>query len=110
MESSRPGQIQNDNENNVESSRAIPTRLAQISELRNGNPEAVGRMDLAGEDSPYGGEVGMVEHGAPKDVEESDSVASTLPSISASHSESKWGDTTPYTAKKVFCLLTALYV
>jgi len=66
--------------------------------------DTVGNMDhQVIEDSPYCGNALLVEDRPSIGDEELDSVASQLPSISTSRSERRWGDTTPYAAKKVFC-------
>ncbi|KAM3705761.1 hypothetical protein ACB098_03G102900 [Castanea mollissima] len=61
----------------------------------------VGNMDhQVIEDSPYCGNALLVEDRPSMGDEELDSVASHLPSISTSRIERRWGDTTPYAAKK----------
>ncbi|KAF5450122.1 hypothetical protein F2P56_030498 [Juglans regia] len=61
---------------------------------------SIGEMDQVIEDSPYGGNAVSVEYRPLMGDEDLDSVASHLPSISASHSDRRWGDTTSYAAKK----------
>lgn len=59
-------------------------------------------MDQVNEDSPYGVNTVSVEDRPSVDNEDLDSMALPSPSVSASRSEHRWGDTTSYAAKKVF--------
>lgn len=62
-----------------------------------------GNMDHANEDSPYSGNMISVEDRPSNGCEDLDTVALPVPSISASRSDYRWGDTTSYAAKKVYC-------
>ncbi|KAK3222510.1 hypothetical protein Dsin_009535 [Dipteronia sinensis] len=55
---------------------------------------------VGNEDSPYCGNNVLGEDRSPVGDEDMDFVASPLPSISTSHSQNRWGDTTSYAAKK----------
>lgn len=69
-----------------------------------GGAEGTGsEMEQALDDSPYGGNVVSVDDRPLVGDEDLDSVASYLPSISPSSGDHRWGDTTSYAAKKVFC-------
>ncbi|XP_062111802.1 myosin-1-like isoform X3 [Humulus lupulus] len=61
---------------------------------------SVGSIDQVNEDSPYGMNVVSVEDRPSSGDEDSDPVAPPVPSVSASHSEHRWGDTNSYVAKK----------
>ncbi|CAB4295995.1 unnamed protein product [Prunus armeniaca] len=65
-----------------------------------GSPGALGDMDQVNDDSPYSGNTISIEDGPSRGDEDLDSVAPSLPSISSSRRERRWGDTTPYAVKK----------
>lgn len=73
-----------------------------VAEGIEGSPGALGDMDQVNDDSPYSGNTISIEDGPSRGDEDLDSVAPSLPSISSSHRERRWGDTTPYAVKKVF--------
>ncbi|PQP98353.1 myosin-1 [Prunus yedoensis var. nudiflora] len=61
-----------------------------------------GIWETVNDDSPYSGNTISIEDGPSRGDEDLDSVAPSLPSISSSHRERRWGDTTPYAVKKEF--------
>ncbi|KAF8021746.1 hypothetical protein BT93_G2022 [Corymbia citriodora subsp. variegata] len=69
-------------------------RVAEGAERSNSN------VDTANEDSPYGRSLISGEERPSIGDEDSEAVASPLPSTSTSRSERIWGDMTPYASKK----------
>ena len=68
------------------------------------NGELVNEVIEGGEneESPYSGNNIVVEDRPSVGDEDLDSAASPLPSVSASHTDRRWSDTTSYAGKKVF--------
>ncbi|KAK1551806.1 hypothetical protein Q3G72_005106 [Acer saccharum] len=79
----------------MEKSDDAALSISENVELGN---EVVG--GVGNEDSPYSGNNVLGEDRSPVGDEDMDFVASPLPSISTSHSQNRWGDTTSYAAKK----------
>ncbi|KAK4842239.1 hypothetical protein QYF36_018118 [Acer negundo] len=79
----------------MEKSDDAALSISENVELRN---EVVG--GVGNEDSPYSRNNVLGEDRSPVGDEDMDFVASPLPSISTSHSQNRWGDTTSYAAKK----------
>ncbi|KAJ0039222.1 hypothetical protein Pint_23231 [Pistacia integerrima] len=87
--------IEKCNNVNLEHSDVIGSSSLENGQTRNEVVEAVDN-----EDSPYSGSNVLVEDRPTMGDEDLDSMASPMPSISASRSDRRWGDTTSYAAKK----------
>lgn len=88
--------IENSGDLNIKHTEVTGMSIPENSQLKN---EYAGAVD--NEESPYSRKNVPIEDRALMGDEGLDSVASPLSAVSTSHSERRWGDTTPYAAKKV---------
>ena len=86
-------------------SLSIPENGGSGDEAVEGVENGFGNMDQGSDDSPYGRNIVSSEDRPSSGDEDSDSVARPVPSVSASRSERRWGDTSSYAAKKVLLWL-----
>ncbi|XP_044489475.1 myosin-1-like [Mangifera indica] len=86
--------IEKSNNVNLKRSEAIGSSSFENGQIGNEVVEAVDN-----EDSPYCGNNVLVEDRPSMGDEDLDSMASPMPSISVSHSDRRWSDTTSYAAK-----------
>lgn len=95
------------------SSNMSTLRIPENGKLGVGVDEAVyshgDDLDQANEDSPYSSNLASSEERPSIDEEDVDAVASSLPSSSKHHADKRWGDTSSYAAKKVYCCLFPIF-
>ncbi|XLR01724.1 hypothetical protein S83_067922, partial [Arachis hypogaea] len=78
-----------------------PANGALVVEVSKEVHNCASNMDVFDEDSPYSGQVRLLEEDRPSNGDEdSESVPLPLSSNSTSTRESRWCDTTPYASKK----------
>lgn len=95
-----PASDRNEKSNGVNLNIGDVIGSSSLKNSQTGN-EVVETVD--NEDSPYNGNNVLVEDRPSTGDEDLDSMALPMPSFSASRSDCRWGDTTSYAAKKVFC-------